>query len=61
MEDQTSQHKRPYRLPAWVALTVFSIVVLAAMASGGYSTGAEKWVIALSSMSLTIESTFETM
>jgi hypothetical protein len=48
-----ASHKRPHRLPAWVSLVVFSIVVLAAMNSRGYSTSAEKWVIALSSISLT--------
>lgn len=53
MADPNVHDKRPYRLPGWASLTIFSIVVLAAMNSRGYSTGAEKWVIALSSISLT--------
>jgi len=53
MTDPDTRHKRPVRLPGWVALTVCSIVVLAAMNIRGHNTGAEKWVIALSSISMT--------
>jgi hypothetical protein len=44
--------KRPVRLPAWVLMMICSIVVLAASSRGGSKTGAEKWVIALGSLSL---------
>lgn len=53
MTDDNVLQKRPYRLPAWVSLMVFSIVVLAAMSSRGFDSSAEKYVIALSSISLT--------
>ena len=46
-------HRRARRLPAWVALTIFSIVVLAAMSSRGFATAAEKWAIAVASISVT--------
>jgi hypothetical protein len=47
-----SHPKRPVRLPAWVFMMICSIVLLAAMSSRGVTTGAEKWVIALGSLSL---------